>query len=156
MGKKETQTKIKVDINESLLAINFTIFALIVSLNPSLLKQPSLVIQLTAAIPLLLSSTFARSKLIYAKKPDVWENYGYLTFLFGYTFLINVFGVLLSKIFDVKYGLFFLLFNIIIAVIYSACEVIEDKTKLRIRIMKDALFTAIVFFGGILPSFNLY
>jgi hypothetical protein len=154
--EETTKAKLRLDLNRSLLAINFTIFALIVSLNPSLFKLTPFTLQLTTAIPLLLSSSFARTKVAYSKKPEIWKDYGYYTFLIGYSFMINVFGIILSKNFDLVYGIFFLIFNIFVAIMYSLLEIIENKSKLRTRIIKDSLFITIIVLGGILPSLGVY
>jgi hypothetical protein len=156
-NEKKVRSKFKLDINRSLLAISFTIFALIISLNPGLLRQSFFVpIQLTLAIPLLLSSIFARSKLAYAKKPRLWEDYGFYTFLIGYAFLMNVLGMLLSMSIGLVYGMIFMVFNIFISLTYSIIEVYEDKSTLTSRLVKDSVFITLLFFGGILPSMGIY
>jgi len=159
MNKKEKIIKSnqRIAINRSLLAICFTIFALIISLNPSLLRGSFLVpLQLTLAIPLLLSSIFARSKLAYTKRPKMWEEYGFFTFLVGYSFLINVLGILLAGSIGLIFGLIFFSFNIIISLSYSIFEVIENKSKWPSRIRKDLLFILLLLLGGILPALRFY
>nr|MBA4405582.1 hypothetical protein [Nanoarchaeum sp.] len=155
--EKELKSKLRLDINRSLLAVCFTVFALIISINPSLFKQSFLVpIQLTLAIPLLLSSMFARSKLAYTTRPKLWDKYGFFTFLVGYSFLINVLGILLSISIGLKFGLTFLIFNMTMSLIYSTFEIIEHKSKLVSRIKKDLLFIILLLLGGILPSLGFY
>jgi len=155
--EKEIKSKSRLDINRTLLGVIFTVFALIISLNPSLLRESFLVpLQLTLAIPLLLASTFARSKLAYTKKPKMWEKYGFFTFLLGYSFLINIIGIILSASISLYIGLAFLIFNILTSVTYSIFEIVEDKTKIKSRIKKDLLFSIILLFGGILPSIRFY
>ena len=136
--EKELKSKLRLDINRTLLTISFTIFALIISLNLELFKEsPWVPIQLTLSIPLLLSSIFSRSKLAHAKKPKLWEEYGFFTFMFGYAFLINVVGILLSIAINPIFGLIFLFFNLFMAILYSVFEVIENKSKIFSRIKKD-------------------
>lgn len=155
--EREIKSKLRLDINRTLLAIGFTIFALIISLNPSLFKESFLVpMQLTISIPLLLSSIFARSRLAYTKKPKLWEEYGFLTFLIGYAFLINVIGILLSIFINLTIGLIFIFFNILSAIVYSIFEISEDKSKLSSRIKKDLLFIILLLVGGILPSLGIF
>jgi len=156
MEKQETKAKFRFDINLRLLGISFTVFALIISLRPDLLEDSFFVpLQLTLSIPLLLSSIFARSKLAWTKNAKVWENYGYITFLLAYTFLINVIGILISNSLGLTIGLTFLLFSVFMSISYSIFEVIEDKTKIWSRIKKDLFFAVLVFLGGILPSLNI-
>ena len=155
--EKEVKAKLRLDINRSFLAISFTIFALIISLKPSLFRESFFVpTQLTIAIPLLLSSIFARSKLAHTTRPKMWEEYGFITFLIGYSFLINVLGILLAVSIGLRYCLIFLIFNIIISLTYSTFEIIENHSKLVSRIIKDSFFIILIILGGILPSLGLY
>ncbi|PJE81610.1 hypothetical protein COU58_01545 [Candidatus Pacearchaeota archaeon CG10_big_fil_rev_8_21_14_0_10_32_42] len=157
MEKQEVKAKFRFDINLKLLGISFTIFALIISLNPELLKFSILIpLQITLSIPLLLSSIFARSKLAYTKNTKIWENYGYITFLIAYTFLINVLGILLSYSISPTIGLIFLAFSFIMSISYSFFEILENKEKLLSRIKKDLFFGVFLLFGGVLPSINFY
>ena len=94
---KHEKSHTRLTINLYLLSVCFTIFALIISLNPSLFQEYPLVpLELTAAIPLFLASIFARSKLPYTKKPYMRDIYGFMTFIIGYSCLINVTGILLA------------------------------------------------------------
>lgn len=155
--EKEIKSKLRLDINRTLLAVSFTVFALIISINPSILQDSFLIsLQLTFSIPLFLSSIFARSKLAYTKKSKMWESYGFIAFLLGYAFLINVIGNLISISAGYLFSLFFFGANIILPIIYSSFEVVEDKHKLWSRIKKDFLFIIILVIGGILPVINFY
>jgi len=159
MNKKQRENKYRSrqDINRSLIAISFTIFGLIISINPELLKGSFLIpLQLTLAIPLLLSCMYARSKLLTSRKPQMWEDYGYVTYLLGYSFIVNVIGILLSASVSLFVGMTFLLFNILSSVIYSVFEVMEDKYKIRSRIKKDLFFALLILLGGILPALGVY
>jgi hypothetical protein len=159
MEQKEREIKAssRLDINLSLLAVCFTVFALIISLEPALFSENFLVpMQLTVAIPLLLSSIFARAKFAYTKKPGIWNKYGLVTFLIAYSFLINTVGILLSKVIGTPYGLTFLISNIVISLVYSIFEILEDGNKIVPELGKDFIFISILFFGGILPSLGAY
>lgn len=159
MNKKmqEMKSKLRLDINRSLLAICFTIFALVITLNPRLFRESALVpLQLILSIPLLLSSTFARSKLAYSKKPVMWDEYAYVTFLIAYAFMINVIGILLSSVISTKLGIIFLGFNILVSFVYSGFELFEDRSKLASRMRKDLFFAVLIIIGGILPSLGYY
>lgn len=155
--EKEIKSKLRLDINRSLLGAAFTVFGLIVSLKTPLLRESILVpMQLTLSIPLLLSSIFARSKLAHTSMPQMWEDYGYATFLFAYSFLINVVGILLTSSVSIVCGLTFLIFSVVISWTYSFFEVKESKAKLFSRIKKELLFTLLIVLGGILPVLRVY
>lgn len=66
MNQKDSEIKSgsRLNINLYLLSITFTVFTLIISINPTLLKESTAcTLQLTLCVPLLISSIFARSKL---------------------------------------------------------------------------------------------
>lgn len=155
--EKEVKSKLRLDVNRTLLAISFTVFALIISINPSLLKNSLIVsLQLTISIPLFLSSIFARSKLAHAKEINLWENYGFVTFLVGYAFLINVVGNLLSISAGIFLGLAFFGVNMVLPIVYSCIEVKENKYKFWSRFRKDFIFILLIVLGGVLPSLGIY
>lgn len=150
------KSDIHLNINLWLLSVSFTIFALIVSLNTELLQNSLFSFQLVAAIPLFFTSILARSKMSLSGKPQMWDDYGYITFLLGYTFLVNVVGTLFSYQVALSGGIIFFAINFLLAIIYSFIEVIEDYSKLRNRILKDSFFILIVLIGGVFPSLGLY
>lgn len=155
--QNEVRAKFRNDINRSLLSVCFTIFALMVSLKPALLHQTFFIpLQLTIAIPLLISSIFARSRLALIKKSSILEGYGYITFISSYAFIINVIGLLLANVVGLGYGITFLIANIVTSITYSVVEVLSERKKLQSRIRKDLFFALLILIGGILPSLGWY
>jgi hypothetical protein len=147
----------KLNTNLWLLGICFTLFTFIVAINPGLLRLNTyLSLQLTLAIPFLTSSIFARTKQAYSEKVHFWENYGFITFMIAYSFLVNSVGILLSTLISIPVSMAFFSVSIGSAIVYSSLEVIEDRIKLAPRIYKDFLFISIVVFLGILPSLGIY
>jgi hypothetical protein len=86
----------------------------------------------------------------------MWERFGNVTFLIGYSFLINAVGILLSSLIEWRLGMLFFAINIILPLIYSKIELIENSGKLKSRIMKDGFFIIILILGGVLPSLRVY
>ena len=157
MSFDEFKNKFRMDINRSLLAIAFTLFGLMVSLKPAILSNiPLIAIQLTIAVPLLLSSTFGRSRLHTAKNKRIWEEYCFVTFLLGYSLLINVLGILLTLVIGLQFGILFFAVNILVSIIYSSVEIFEDRSRLLQRTLKDLSFFFLILIGGILPSMGIY
>ena len=151
------KAKIKLEVNLWLLAIAFTLFTFIVTINPGLIRENVfLSLQITLAIPLLCSSMLARAKLCYSEKPGKWESYGFITYILAYGFLINVVGILLSILASIEMAIYFWVLNIISAVIYSTLEVTEDNEKISDRILKDGVFVVILLLLGILPALGAY
>ena len=151
------KAKSKLEVDLYLLAIAFTLFTFIIAINPALVRDNVyLSLQLTFAIPLLISSVFARTKQSYSGKPAVWEFYGFITFILAYAFLVNVVGILLSTLVSAKIGVIFWGANVILALLYSALEIAEDRAKIASRPWKDIVFIAIILLAGILPVLGLY
>lgn len=145
----------KMSVNIALIGISFTIFTLILTLKPELLRNEFLSLQLVSAIPFLISSTLARMSLVNAAEQKRWETYGFIGFVLAYSFLVNVIGILLASFVSIGITLVFFVINIIAALIYSSIEVSYDRNKLKERILKDLIFILIVIFLGILPSLNI-
>ena len=99
---------------------------------------------------------FSRTKLGYtAKKGIGWEQYGFITFMLAYGFLINAIGILLSTLVAIKLGMIFFGANIISVFGYSVMEMLEDHASLWGRLRKDSLFIGALIVGGILPSIGI-
>ena len=144
----------KIEISCTLLAICFTIFALIISINPKLFLQNSiLTLQLTLAIPLFISSLFARDKLAYTENSERLDNYGFFIFIIAYSFLINTVGLLLSSVLSVTVSTVFFSVNILLALLYSCVVYGKGMTK---RIYKDLVFILLIIILGLLPSIGFY
>jgi len=144
----------KININLWLLGTAFTLFTFVVAINPDLLKENIfLSLQLTLSIPFIMSSVFAWTKLLHVNNNhNIWDVYGFITFIVAYSFLINVVGIFLSTLIDLKIGLVFFLANIVFGVTYSIFEVVGYKEKIRSKILKDSLFIILVLLFGILPA----
>lgn len=157
--KYDDQEKIKaisekhINVNLWLISLSFTIFTFISVIRPELLKDNVLLaIQLTLSIPLMMSSVFARQRIFdTVKKIKEWYDYGTITFVLAYGFLVNSVGIILCSILGFKIALIFFLANIISSIVYSYMEVREDSSNLKSRIYKDLFFLSIVVLLGILP-----
>jgi hypothetical protein len=151
---KETN---RIKINLTLLGICFTLFTFLIAFNPDLLKNNLfLTLQLVCSIPLLMTSLLARSKASYTLGRNRWTNFGFITYLLGYSFLINVVGIFLIKFVSLSAGLVFFIGNILLALAYSAMEVSYDSPRLKERFVKDLTFILILVLLGILPAIGVY
>jgi len=144
----------KLNVNLWLLGILFTVFTFLIATNAQLLRDNNLLaFQLTAAIPLMMSSIFARQRLAYAsKREDEWHVYGFITFILAYGFLINSIGMTMSYMVSAKVSMLFFLINIINPLTYSYMEIKDKEESFKSRFYKDILFIAIIVFLGVLPS----
>jgi hypothetical protein len=153
----QEKSKAKAEINLWLLSIAFTLFALIISINPALARDNIfLSLQLTLAIPILIHSIFARTRTSF-RAQRLWYAYGYMTFTIGYAFLMNVVGILLSNLVSIRTGFVFWGMNIFLVIIFAVLDYVgNDKEKIKTRLVKDLFFIFLLFAGGIFPVLGLY
>jgi len=143
-------------MNTSLIVVAFTAFALIVTLQSQILVAHNvLAMQLVLAIPLLLTSTMANSKLAYTRHETQWENLAWATFIFGYGFLLNVVGILMALLIGVLPASIFFLVIIFLTFLYSAVEISYNRNIISRRLTRDMIFILVLFVFGILPIFAL-
>ncbi|MFA5080031.1 MAG: hypothetical protein WC472_00180 [Candidatus Paceibacterota bacterium] len=147
----------KLNVNLWLLGILFTVFTFLIATNAQVLRDNNIIaFQLTAAIPLMMSSIFARQRLSYSEKREKeWYDYGFIMFILAYGFLINSVGITIAYLINIKVSMFFFLINILNPVIYSYMEIMDDKTKIKSRIIKDGFFIIVIIVLGILPALNM-
>ena len=139
-------------INITLVAIIFTLFGLVATLNPDLMANLFLAYQLVLSIPFLMASTLARAKISYATRAGKWLSFGSITYIIGYSFLINSIGIILAKLVALDVSLVFFGVNILLAIAYSCVAVSYNRRRLKARIYKDSLFAGIVILLGVLPT----
>ncbi|GEM_PF-5052012 len=143
-------------MNTSLIVVAFTAFALIVTLQSQIFVAHNiLAMQLVLAIPLLLTSTMANSKLAYTKHETHWETLAWATFIFGYGFLLNVLGILIALLIGLFPASLFFLVTIILTFLYSAVEISYNRNALSRRLTRDLIFILVLFIFGILPILAL-
>jgi len=154
LNKRKSDSRVLTHL--TLLGIVFTLFGLIVTINPELLKNSFLSYQLVLAIPLFLSSIFTHSKMAYVKDATKWQRFGFITFIFAYGFLINSVGLLLVNFISYKIAIAFFIVNILSAISYSSISVAYDKRTLKKRIYRDLTFALIIIILGILPVLGIF
>lgn len=146
----------RIPINLTLLGISFTLFGLVVTLNPSLLGKSLLAYQLVLSIPFFMSSIFARSKLAYSTNSERWDKFGFITFILAYSFLINSVGLLMVNFILPIIVVVFFVTNIVLAIIYSMIQFSYDKRTLKKRIFEDLSFILLIVLFGILPVLGIF
>lgn len=155
MRRHDAEARIR--LNLALIGICFMLFTFIVAINPDLLKNHILLtIQLTLAIPFMITSTLSLSKLTKPRKIELWDRLGIFTFIVGYGFMINVVGILLSTFSMNWVGMLFYGVNLVLRWAYGMLELIEHPERKIINPLKELFFTALIVFLGILPSLGVY
>ena len=153
----KTKEDNRIKMNVMLLGICFTMFTFLIAFNAELLKQNIfLTLQLVCSIPLFMTSLLARSKASYTLGRSRWTNFGFITYLLAYSFLINVVGIFLISFISVQIGIIFFILNMVLAVTYSFMEVSYDKLRIAERFVKDLVFVLILVLLGILPALRIY
>lgn len=150
MSKLSAKASSRITLNTSLLAIAIGIFFLTINLRAGLLFQNILVIQLVMSIPLFLTSTLSYSKIGYRSKVERWDTLGWVTFIFGYAFILNVIGILIGKIISLEISIMFFIFSWILTLIYSSIEISYNRSAIKERLIKDTLFIIIQIILGVM------
>ncbi len=156
MSVLESKSSSRIALNRSLIAISAGVFFLTINLREELLFQKILLVQLVFSIPLFLTSILAYSKIGYREKVAKWNVLGWVSFIFGYTFLLNVIGILIGNIISVKIAVLFFLFSWLLTIIYSLVDVIDNRTAIKERLAKDSLFILIQIFLGLLVVLGIF
>lgn len=139
-----------------LIGVIITIFVLIITLKPSLIKDNLMIaFQIVLSIPLLISSHFFNVRHIRHGRDYGFGPMSSVCFLLGYGFLINVVGIIFSVIVSKYAGLVFFVINILLSFIYSYVVLRADREKFWRRVKRDAFFALLVICLGIIPSWLL-
>ena len=153
---KHGKSNARILMNTSLIVVAFAVFALIVALQKHLLiAHQMLTMQLVLAVPFLLTSTFANSKLTYTRHDRHWDTLGWATFIFGYGFLLNVVGILVDLLIGIWPAALFFLVNIILTLVYSSVEISYNRKAMQRRLAKDLIFILVLFVFGIMSIMAL-
>ncbi|HLD04283.1 MAG TPA: hypothetical protein VJG90_01045 [Candidatus Nanoarchaeia archaeon] len=139
----------KVTINSFMMGSLFFILTLIWSLNPEKFSL-SIITQLVLAIPLLFISSLAYSKIGYWKEVKLWDYLGWFTNNLGNIFILNVIGLMTSKLYLSLAWIYFSLI-VMLMVIYSWINCVYSPYALREKAFKLIFFLVVLLLGGILP-----
>jgi hypothetical protein len=146
----------RIALNTSLLTVAIGIFFLTINLREEVLLQKIVAIQLVLPIPLFLTSTLAYSKIGYRMQIEKWDTLGWMTFILGYAFLLNVIGILIGYISGIVVAMIFFACSWILAVIYSLVDITYNKSAIKERLCKDILFISIQFVFGVLVVLGFF
>ena len=146
----------RIGINRSLIAIAIGVFFLTVNLKRQILLEEILVLQLVLSIPMLLVSTLAYTKVGYREKTERWNNLAWITFIIGYTFQLNIIGILLSDIVGKNMAIIYFVVTWIVSLIYSLIDISYDKSAWKERVFKDIIFTLVLVVLGVLPAMGIF
>ncbi len=146
-----TRQETKININIALIGVATASLFFISGLRPDLIKDNlAFVVQLIAAIPILLSATLALSKSIAVKNYKPLVKYAGYAYSIGYAFILNAVGILVASLtYDYIAYLFFFI-CILNPVVYSYFLVKYENEPIKKRIKRDGLFILIIILLGVL------
>jgi hypothetical protein len=154
---KRHEAEARIRINLALIGICFTLFTFIIAINPAFLRHNAFVsVQLTLAIPFIITSTMSLAKMAKPRKIDIWNKYGAANFIIGYSFMINIVGILLSEFASTMFGMIFFAVNVILRLGYSAIEIKEHPERKITTPLRELFFITLLALLGILPSLGIY
>jgi hypothetical protein len=153
----DSKSSVRVAMNSRLISVSFIIFIFIITTKPAIFLSHALIAaQLILSIPFLLTSTLNRSKLDYFVHSKAWDTFGWITFVTGYTFLLNVVGIIIANYVSLKLGIIFFVVNWVLALTYSAIEVSINRKVLKRRLFKDLFFITLQVVLGLLPALGVF
>jgi hypothetical protein len=144
-----TKAQTRMQLNGFLLSISMTGFFIIIGLRQELFLQKILLLQQLLSIPLILTSSLAYSKVAYREKVEKWDRLGWITFIIGYAFLMNVVGILIGNLISKSISLLFFAASWLLTIIYSGVNIHYGKTTFKERAIKDLLFISLQLFFGV-------
>ena len=139
----------RIQVNSILTAISVTIVAILI--NSTTLQKSSnwVLFQLSASIPLLVTSSLFYTKTSYRSKKEYpyWNTAASLSHSLGYFAIIN--SMTLIMFFrGYKLSAYVLIVSIIILIIvYSLMDYFLNKKRLFEKLVKFVIYVAIIFFG---------
>jgi hypothetical protein len=150
MPALESKAASRIALNTSLLSVAVGIFFLVVSLRSQLLVPEVVAAQMVLPIPLLLSSILAYSKVGYKDRIERWDTLGWITFILGYAMILNVVGILLAGYVSLRMSLLFFGASWTMTIVYSVVDISYERSHVRERLAKDALFIVTQLLFGVL------
>jgi hypothetical protein len=152
----ESKAASRIALNTSLLSVAVGIFFLVVSLRSQLLVPEIVAAQMVLPIPLLLTSILSYSKVGYKDRIERWDTLGWITFILGYALILNVIGILLAGYVGLRVSLIFFGGSWTMTVVYSMVDISYERTHLRERAVKDALFIGTQLVFGVMVVLGVF
>ncbi|MBN2052737.1 hypothetical protein JW756_04505 [Candidatus Woesearchaeota archaeon] len=153
---KKRKSSSKLAITVRLIGVAFTIFIFIITIRPQIfLEKKIIALELILAIPLLLTSALSFSKLSYAPHSKEWDFLSWITFLSGYTFLLNIVGIIAAIYLNTLIAMAFFITSWLLSIIYSYMDVYPDKKLMRKDVFKNMFFILLQIILGVLPAMGV-
>ncbi|MFX1236994.1 MAG: hypothetical protein ACFFAS_11710 [Promethearchaeota archaeon] len=142
--KNKIKSPLRVAITTMLIGVCFTAFTLIWAFDRDIKFNYLILSQLAIAIPFLINSTIAYTKLAYkAKNAKKWNKFALITYTTGYSLIMNSIGIMiyLANLFIIAVLYFITIWTL--EIIYSKIEYEKDKKHKKGRIIRPLCFISI-------------
>jgi O-antigen/teichoic acid export membrane protein len=153
---RERKSSSKLAITVRLIGVSFVIFIFIITIKPQIFFQEEIVaLELILSIPFLLTAALSFSKLSYAPKSRQWDFLSWVTFLIGYTCLLNVIGIIVATSLNIFLALVFFIVNWVLSLAYSYTDSYPKRRLSRKDVFKNLFFILLQFLLGVLPALGV-
>jgi hypothetical protein len=154
LNQRKSSSKLAITVR--LIGVAFTIFVFIMTIRPQIFFEKEIVaLELILAIPFLITSALSFSKLSYAPNSKEWDFLSWITFMIGYTFLLNVVGIIVAVYLNVIIAIVFFITNWMLSILYSYMNIYPDKKPLRKDVFKNMFFIMLQIILGLLPALGI-
>jgi CBS domain containing-hemolysin-like protein len=142
----------RIQINNFLGAVCVAVLVLILTNVPQKLNTFS-VAQIAIAIPLLITSSLAYSKLCSRPVNELssWNTFAWITHTVGYIMILNALFLLVYETHYRTTAWIFLLTSAALFIAYGIQDTRLKRKRLKEHIVKTIIHIALLFFGAVLP-----
>lgn len=142
----------RIQINNLLVAICVPTLTIVISLGDQILNEAS-IIQLSLAIPCLVSSSLAYAKICYRQEREfiIWDKLGWILHSLGYIMIIN--STALTLYFNEHIFTAWLLISITIVffITFSVVDISLKAQRKKEKIIKLTFYLLILAIGFLIP-----
>lgn len=142
----------RIQINNLLVAICIPTLTIIISLSDHILNEAS-IIQLSIAIPFLVSSSLSYAKIAYRPESEfkIWDRLGWLLHSLGYIMIINSTALIIYFNKHIYISWILISISTLLFIIYSLIDILMKVQRRKEKIIKLALYLLIIIIGFVLP-----
>ena len=144
-------------IDMTLLGICITFFALVATINPTLLQENVFfTLQLVLAIPFFICGLLARIKKTAYASSSRWEKLNFISFTLAYGFVINAIGLLLAVLVPIYVSMVFFGVNTMLTLVRESIAISYVPAELKKRLFRSLIHVGLIVFLGVLPALKIY
>src|SRR4030066_2425672 len=149
--KRRLKGSDRIHINNILSAVCVSALSVLLAFSDTKLSEIGL-IQLTAAIPLLVTSSLSYAKTVYRRKDEVerWDFLGWLTHSTGYLMILNAISILLFNADYRTSAWTFISITAFLYILYSVVDIGLKRKRMKEKGLKLAYYLGFLFLGSVM------